>query len=656
MKGLDTITHWRVLVVDDDEDDYAMIQSILSALSQVQAEPVWAKTIPEAIQTLKAGRYDAILIDYFLGPDQGIQLIQAVVRADIQAPMILLSGLGNYEMDRRAMESGAFYYLDKNDLDPQVVERTIRYAIDRKQMEQALKQREDKLRLLGELSKSFVEAGLNYREVLDTIAQRISETFQDAVMIWMVGADGRALEPAAAYHPNAEAQTRLVELLNLHSISLGGKDGVGEVLKSRQARILQRSEKVGFQDLVPLALAEWLDQARVGELLAVPLQVHHKVLGAMILMRAQDRAPFQAPDQDYFQDLADRASLSIEMARLYVEELAHSQYLQALHTANRTLLKAHTFEDLAQKILEAALLAIPVVEEVVLFLPQGQPVDCCGQAVRCRREKRHCTTLYLQPTQPVAAFTRQAVQEKRLLSSDSWPVQLTPDAPEQNGALLAVPLLLEDKLLGALTLIAFWPDSFELKDADFLEDFSAMATAALNNVQLQQEVQRLATTDPLTNLLNRRGFLQLAQREFLRFQRIKKPLAIIQVDIDHFKKINEAYGQGVGDQVLRFLSANCMTKVRKVDLLGRMGGDEFILLLPETEASRAYKIAERMRRCIEGIRFGLEDGSLAKFTVSIGVTQTDEQTRTLNELISWGEAALNAAKQKGGNRVEIKGM
>jgi diguanylate cyclase (GGDEF)-like protein len=608
-----------------------------------------------AIQALDSKTFDAILIDYFLGPDQGIQLVQAVVRSNLQTPMILLSGLGNYDMDRKAMESGAFYYLDKKDLNPQAAERTIRYAIDRKQMEVALKQREDKLRLLSDLSKSFVEAGLNYRGVLDTIAQRISETFRDAVTIWMVAEDGKILEPAAAYHPEAEAQTQLVRLINQRSISLGVAAGAGLALASQQAQLIQRSGDGSFSGVVPPDFAAWLEQNQIGELMVVPLRGRQKILGAMTLMRATNQPPFHPPDQDYFLDLADRASLSIEMAHFYAEEQAHSQYLQTLQRASQILLKAHELDDLTQRILEAVRQAIPIVEEVILFISQGEARDCCAQAIHCRKDKKRCTTIYLQPTQPVAAFTRQAVAEKRLLSADTWPVQLLPEAPDQKGALLAVPLLRDESVVGALTLKAFWPDVFVQKDANFLEDFSAMVTAALHSAQLEQEVQRLAVTDPLTNLLNRRGFLQLATREFLRFQRVKKPLAIIQLDIDHFKKLNETHGHELGDQVLRYLSANCMAKVRKVDLLGRMGGDDFILLLPETEAARAQKIAERMRRCFEEMRFGLEDGSLVRFTVSVGVTQTNEQTRTLNELISHGDAALNAARQKGGNRVEVDG-
>jgi len=322
---LTALLYWKILVVDDDEEDFLLVKSILSSLEQVAVDWVWARTAQEGLRQLEAGRFDAILIDYYLGSEHGPHLIQTAVEAGVQPPMILLSGQGNYEMDREAMQSGAYFFLNKNELTPYVMERTIRYAIDRKAIELALKQREDKLRLLAELSKGFVEAGLSYRQVLDTIASRVSQTFYDAIVIRIQDKSGVGLEPAAACHPDPIVCEQLVNLLGQNQ----DDRLLEEIAQPRQGRILRRADWSSLPAAVHSPFSSWLDRQHILNLLAVPLQVQYKLLGVMILMRTRHKPDFQADDIEFFQELADRASLSIENARLYVEEAEQTRLLQA---------------------------------------------------------------------------------------------------------------------------------------------------------------------------------------------------------------------------------------------------------------------------------------------------------------------------------------
>lgn len=642
--------NWKILVVDDDEEDYFLVKSFLSSLNHVKVDWSWAKSARAGLEVLQSGSYDAVFIDYFLGSEDGLNLIQAAVQADIQTPMILLSGQGNYEMDMEAMHSGAYFYLDKNELSPRAMERAVRYAIERKEIERALKLREDKLRLLAELSKGFVAAGLDYHKVLHAIAEKVSETFSDGLIIRVLNQDKGSFEPAVSGHPDQKVGAQLMALL-----SQNPNDSLLEELgKTRQARILPRAEWGGPRQTAHSPFCAWLDRQQILNLLSVPLQVQDHALGAMILMRARQKPAFTQDDVEFFQELADRASLSIENARLYVEESEQTRHLQALQTATQALLRTLDFDQLTRKVLEAILKAIPPAGEATLYLQTPDSKELELQGIRCVRSQQTFNTFPLPGEVPVSAYLHQVINEGRSLKVDDQPFAPSQPFADPAESFLAVPLVMESEVYGVLTLTANQPAAFQQQDLNFLEDYSATIIAALHNARLHEQVQRMALTDPLTSLFNRRGFFNFASREFLRSQRIGKPISIIMLDIDHFKSINDTYGHTFGDTVLQLLAGKCMSHVRSIDLLGRFGGDEFIILLPDTRAVRAKMIAERIRLCFEELNFELEGDGMAKFSASFGIAQTDHAIRSLNELIAKADAALYASKHKGRNRVEVQ--
>jgi diguanylate cyclase (GGDEF)-like protein len=208
-------------------------------------------------------------------------------------------------------------------------------------------------------------------------------------------------------------------------------------------------------------------------------------------------------------------------------------------------------------------------------------------------------------------------------------------------------------LIGTLTVVRNAPNGeISAEDQAFYLDLSNRAAMAIENARLHQEVQHLAVTDSLTGMLNRRGFVQLAQRELDRSRRYNEPLSVIMLDIDHFKNANDTYGHAFGDEVLRTLSETCTANVRKMDIAGRFGGDEFIILLPETDLPAAEKVAQRIHSCFAGKAF-YPGGEEVRMTVSLGVTRVSEETQDLDTLVKRVDAVLYQSKQKGRNRVEV---
>jgi diguanylate cyclase (GGDEF)-like protein/PAS domain S-box-containing protein len=163
---------------------------------------------------------------------------------------------------------------------------------------------------------------------------------------------------------------------------------------------------------------------------------------------------------------------------------------------------------------------------------------------------------------------------------------------------------------------------------------------------LEARLEHLASTDDLTGVLNRRRLFELAKAEVDRSERYGRPFSVAMIDVDLFKKLNDEHGHAAGDEALRALVTIVARALRKVDVLGRYGGEEFLLLLPETETSGAVEVAERMRAAIES-----ESGAYAHaITVSVGVAE-GRPREGLDALLRRADAALYAAKQGGRNRV-----
>jgi diguanylate cyclase (GGDEF)-like protein len=168
--------------------------------------------------------------------------------------------------------------------------------------------------------------------------------------------------------------------------------------------------------------------------------------------------------------------------------------------------------------------------------------------------------------------------------------------------------------------------------------------------RLEEELKVMATTDSLTGLSNRRHFLDLAAAAMENYRRNCRPLALLMLDIDRFKRINDSYGHVTGDQVLVALADTLRETLRSADLCGRYGGEEFVCLLPETTEIEARLVAERLRRAMADRRIAAADGEL-RFTVSIGLAEATPGDSTIETLLQRADVAMYEAKAAGRNRI-----
>jgi diguanylate cyclase (GGDEF)-like protein len=250
--------------------------------------------------------------------------------------------------------------------------------------------------------------------------------------------------------------------------------------------------------------------------------------------------------------------------------------------------------------------------------------------------------------------------------------------------LLVVPLKFRDRKIGVLEALNKKNNQhFNDNDARLLTALAAQATIAIENARLYRqaqdeiaerlkvedelrrhrdhleelvkertaEVHRLAITDSLTDVFNRRHLMELGEQALKQALRYRHPLTALMLDIDHFKPINDTYGHATGDEVLQKLAGQMRSDLRTVDLLGRYGGEEFVILLPETDLETACRSAERLLDGIRLLRIQTPQHEIG-LTVSIGAAECDPaHPQTLYALIGCADKALYAAKQAGRDRL-----
>lgn len=192
------------------------------------------------------------------------------------------------------------------------------------------------------------------------------------------------------------------------------------------------------------------------------------------------------------------------------------------------------------------------------------------------------------------------------------------------------------------------------------EELVARVQVHLKLKQLQDELrekhaalEQISRTDPLTGVANRRHFMEVLEQELARARRYESCLSFVMVDLDHFKQINDGWGHQLGDQALASVASTLQAQTRIHDLVGRYGGEELVLLLPQTDAQDGYAVAERCRRAIEHLELP-HDGQPVRVTASFGVaTHSSADVDRVDDLIRWADSALYESKRAGRNRVTV---
>jgi diguanylate cyclase (GGDEF)-like protein len=219
-------------------------------------------------------------------------------------------------------------------------------------------------------------------------------------------------------------------------------------------------------------------------------------------------------------------------------------------------------------------------------------------------------------------------------------------------SLLCVPLLYRDQRIGVIEALNKRGDGFTDEDQNLMQMLARPLAVSINTIQILDEAERLTVTDDLTKLYNYRYLKQYLEAEVKRCLRYKKKVSLLFIDVDGFKRVNDTFGHLVGSLALSEMGQLLHTILRETDVVGRYGGDEFIVVLPETPLNGALVIAERIRKKIEDYEFVAQDLNI-RLTVSLGIANCPKHTLTAEGLIKKADAAMYRAKEISKNSIKI---
>jgi len=389
--------------------------------------------------------------------------------------------------------------------------------------------------------------------------------------------------------------------------------------------------------------------------MGVPLIARGEVIGFLTLDSHQIGA-YGENEEKLAQVFANQAAVAIDNAQLF--ESAHEA------TDRRTIL-----HQVSQEIISASMEPERIYQSIHQAASQLMPTEAFIISILDRKREKINLLYFVDRdgrSPPKQIPKNQGLSGYVIGTGETLLVnQLTPETEQRYGVMqfgtskdihsfIAVPMRLGKDTFGMLSAQSYHTNMYKEEDKYLLEMLAAHAAIAFDNARLFQEVQRLAITDDLTGLHNRRHFFELADREFNRAKRYGHPLSAVMVDLDYFKLVNDSYGHATGDQVLRIIAHRCHDNIRETDILGRYGGEEFSIILPETTAEQAYEIAERLRVRIAEQPINIDKNTSLTITISLGICEKSSDINSLSNLLNHADAALYSAKQSGRNKVMIK--
>lgn len=415
-----------------------------------------------------------------------------------------------------------------------------------------------------------------------------------------------------------------------------------------------------------------IDQSTFSEL-CVPIKLKDRVLGVINAENTRADA-FSLDDELLLGTIAGQLATAIERIRTveaerqWFHQLAHSNGLinvlaQITTYMEKALTQQEIMQTLGKKLREIDLTCTAAIfdNDRKLFTISYTSIDQkvlekVEDAIGFPFEKH---TFFLKRLHPI--LTKEGSLEPAIITNPEDEIKLLFSLNERKSIreilrglglrseveYLRLPLVVEENILGILWV---WGKGIMKSDLPIMSTFAKQIATSLERARLFQEVQGLALTDPLTGVQNRRGLFELGKIEFARSKRMFRPFCCMMLDIDHFKHINDTYGHPIGDLVLQELAQCAKKGIREVDLIGRYGGEEFLIFLPETDLNTGLRVAERLRASIEKMPIKVSDQEL-HITVSIGVSRKDENTLELETLIARADQALYIAKYKGRNQV-----
>jgi diguanylate cyclase (GGDEF)-like protein len=356
---------------------------------------------------------------------------------------------------------------------------------------------------------------------------------------------------------------------------------------------------------------------------------------------------------------SSRLVMAVRNARVFrqnqMEIVAREQELAILDEVGKTILSTLELKKVLHIILEKTKELVPS-EAWSLLLVDEESEDLLFSAATGSRAGR-LSDFKLKIGQGIAGWVAREgkpVIVQNVLEDSRFYRKIDEKIDFKTRSVLCVPLESRDRILGVLEVINKMGDGlFTDRDLEMVTKLAGFAAIAIDNARLYHQTRMMALTDELTKLYNARFFNQFLDGEIRRCQRYESRVSLVFLDLDYFKQINDKYGHLVGSQVLIETAQVLKEGLREVDVVARYGGDEFLVILPETNIEEAGQVAERIRQAVESHRFQEEQGLDIKLTASFGVSCYPDHAKSKDELIRRADRAMYRVKRMNRNGVWV---
>jgi PAS domain S-box-containing protein len=330
--------------------------------------------------------------------------------------------------------------------------------------------------------------------------------------------------------------------------------------------------------------------------MVLPLIAGQKKLGAILLAYA-DVHHFQPEEISIGEQAAGLIALTLEKFNAVEDARKQAEESETLRKAGAAVAATLHSDEATDRILEQLFMVLPYDSASVQLLRENELEIVGGRGWENPEEVLGLR--FPVPGDNPNSVVMQTAKPYILGDAAKAHSSFKEDGPHKHiRSWLGVPMIVRGTIIGLLAIDSTHLNYFTANHVKTVATFADQVAIALENARLFEEVKNLALTDPLTGLYNRRGLFEIGHIEFSRSVRLKRPFSALMLDIDHFKSVNDQYGHPVGDQVLQFLASELHSTIRGTDIVGRYGGEEFVIFLSGSNGEAAMDLAERLRRMI----------------------------------------------------------
>ena len=578
----------KIMIVEDDAIIGNHLQRLLQSLDYSTFGPL--SNGEKALEEVENFNPDLILMDINLeGKWDGVETASKIHKIR-STPIIYITAFADEETLKRAKVTDPYGYLLKP-FDERILQITIEMSISKYLLQQEIKKSETKFRTVVEKLSEGIGI-LNENHII---------TFSNLALAEILG--------------SKEKQVIGKQLKNFMSLS--------------EWNNFQRHIKINREDSFELEITR-SDKLKRLTVCSVSKWLINRI----------------EPEGIYFV-LRDVT----ETKKIQEEEKEQRFLAEALRDIAGAINKSLNLEEVFILILENIGKVIPHQSSNIMEILDDNVIIKCSRGYEKYAASQDVSKLAFKldfvPSFKEAAQTGRVIIQENTQGSKTW-VQLTPGNFIYSSIL--APIMIKGRAVGFINLDSDLPNFFDETDAQRLAAVADQAAIAIENAHLYKQMQVWAVTDELTGIWNRRGIIDYGQKELNRALRYNHPLAILWVDFDNFKDVNDRYGHQRGDQILQIQVQKWKDTLRDIDMVGRLGGDEFVIILPETDLAGGILTAERIRAKVVSTSAELEE-DISNLTTSIGVVAIKPGIREFTQMLSMADTAMYKAKQLGKNQV-----